>query len=294
MSASVDAAPRFDLQSHSVHSDGALSPAEVVAAAEGAGVEILALTDHDAVSGVAEAQAAAQVAGIRVISAAEITAAFGERRDLHVLGYGVDAADPDLEAALAHSRSDRERRADRMSDALRGLGFSLDEEGLAARVAAGQAIGRPHLAQAVVSRAENRDRLAELGLHDATEFLVGYLIEGTPAFSPREAPSVAEVIALIHGAGGVAVWAHPFWDVPGPAEVLTMIDEFCGWGLDGVEAFYVTHTEEQTRMLWERCARDGMITTGSSDFHGPDHPMFSRFRAFETYGLEPVLGALAG
>ena len=291
---SVDAAPRFDLQSHSVYSDGSLSPAEVVAAAAGAGVEILALTDHDAVSGVAEAQAAAQVAGIRLVSAVEITAAFGERRDLHVLGYGVDAASPELEAALAHSRSDRERRADRMADALRGLGFSLDEELLAARVAAGQAVGRPHLAQAVVSHAENRDRLAELGLLSATDFLVAYLIEGTPAFSPREAPSVAEVIALIHAAGGVAVWAHPFWDVPEAREVLGMIDEFRGWGLDGVEAFYVTYTEEQTRLLWERCAQDGLITTGSSDFHGPGHATFSRFRAFETYGLEPALGVLAG
>jgi predicted metal-dependent phosphoesterase TrpH len=292
MSVLVDTAPRFDLQSHSVYSDGALTPAEVVEAAAGAGVEILALTDHDAVSGVAEAQDAAQVAGIHLVSAVEITAAFGERRDLHVLGYGVDAASPDLEAALAHARSDRERRADRMADALRGLGFCLDEEMLDARAAAGKAIGRPHLAQAVVSHAENAERLAELGLLDATDFLVAYLIEDMPAFSPREAPSVAEVIALIHDAGGVAVWAHPFWDVPDPGEVLGMVDEFHGLGLDGVEAFYVTYTEEQARLLWERCAQDGLITTGSSDFHGPEHAMFSRFRAFDTYGLTPVLGAL--
>jgi predicted metal-dependent phosphoesterase TrpH len=289
---SADDAPRFDLQSHSVYSDGALSPEEVVMAAAGAGVEILALTDHDAVSGVAEAQDAAQVAGIRLVPAVEITAAFGDRRDLHVLGYGIDAARSELEAALAHSRADRERRADRMTDALRALGFSLDEKLLAARVTVGKAIGRPHLAQAVVSHEDNRARLAELGLLDATDFLVAYLIEGAPAFSAREAPSVAEVITLIHDAGGEAVWAHPFWDVPGPDEVLSMIDEFHDQGLDGVEVFYVTHTELQTRLLWERCARGGLITTGSSDYHGPEHSTFSRFRAFDTYGLAPVLGAL--
>ncbi|HEY5427838.1 MAG TPA: PHP domain-containing protein, partial [Solirubrobacteraceae bacterium] len=161
------------------------------------------------------------------------------------------------------------------------------------RTEAGRSIGRPHLAQAVVSRPENRDRLGAAGLLDPSAFLVAYLIEGAPAFVPRAAPTIQEAIELIHGAGGVAVWAHPFWDIAEPHEVLDALDRFVGMGLDGVEAFYVTHTETQTRLMAARCAELGLLSTGSSDFHGPAHATFAAFRAFRTYGLEPRLGPLA-
>jgi predicted metal-dependent phosphoesterase TrpH len=288
------AAPSFDLQSHSVHSDGALTPAEVVAAAAAAGVTLLALSDHDTTAGVAEAQRRASQLGINIVPSVEITATFAERHDLHVLGYLIDPADAALEAVLARSRSDRERRADRMADALRELGFELDDAALAERSAQGKTIGRPHLANAVVNRRENRPRLEAEGLLDPTAFLVRYLIDGAPAFRAREAPSVAEAIALIHDAGGIAVWAHPFWDIAEPDAVLDTIHHFRAAGLDGVEAFYVTHTADQTRLLVDRCAELGLLTTGSSDFHGPDHHTFSRFRAFSTYGLTPALGCLQG
>jgi 3',5'-nucleoside bisphosphate phosphatase len=90
------------------------------------------------------------------------------------------------------------------------------------------------------------------------------------------------------------VWAHPFWDIDEPQGVLDAIDRFRRAGLDGVEAFYISHTEAQTRLLVERCAELDLLSTGSSDFHGPEHHTFSRFRAFDTYGLAPVLGRLAG
>jgi predicted metal-dependent phosphoesterase TrpH len=288
------AAPTFDLQSHSVHSDGALQPAEVVERARAAGVTLFALTDHDSTEGVAEALAAADRAGIRLVPATEITALFDGRQDLHILGYDINPDDPTLVAALARSRGDREYRARAIIDALTRLGFAVDEEMLARRAAQGQSIGRPHLAQAVVTRPENRERLAEAGLLDPTAFLVEYLIEGRPAFVPRAAPSVPEAIELIHGAGGVAVWAHPFWDIENADAVLDAIDHFHAAGLDGVEAFYASHGEEQTRLLVGHAAQRGLLTTGSSDFHGPEHHTFSRFRAFSTYGLEPALGPLAG
>jgi predicted metal-dependent phosphoesterase TrpH len=291
---STRAAPTFDLQSHSVHSDGALAPAEVVAAAATAGVTLFALSDHDTTDGVAEAVAAARRTGIGLVSATEISALFDSRQDLHILGYLIDPDEPALVAALARSRADRENRARAMIDALTELGFAVDEEMLAQRTAQGQSIGRPHLAQAVVNRPENRERLESAGLLEPTAFLVEYLIEGRPAFVARAAPTVTEAIGLIHGAGGLAVWAHPFWDVKEPQGVLDALDEFRAGGLDGVEAFYVTHTEEQTRLLAGRCAALGLLTTGSSDFHGPQHHMFSAFRAFDTYGLEPTLGPLAG
>jgi predicted metal-dependent phosphoesterase TrpH len=288
------AAPTFDLQSHSVHSDGALVPAEVVARAAAAGVALLALSDHDNTEGVAEAVAAADRSGIRLVTATEITALFEGRQDLHVLGYDIDPDDPTLVAALARSRGDREHRARAMVEALTELGFAVDEKMLARRSAQGQSIGRPHLAQAVVSRPENRQRLADANLLDPTAFLVEYLIEGRPAFVPRAAPRVHEAIDLIHGAGGVAVWAHPFWDIDNAGAVIAAVDSFHEAGMDGVEAFYATHTEEQTRLLVDHADKLGLLTTGSSDFHGPEHHTFSRFRAFSTFGLEPTLGPLAG
>jgi predicted metal-dependent phosphoesterase TrpH len=288
------ARPAFDLQSHSLQSDGALTPGEVVTAAAADGVQLLALSDHDTAEGVAEATQAAERVGIGLVPATEISAIFDGRQDLHILGYAIDPAEPALASALERSRADREVRARGMIDALKALGFVVDEAMLAARTEEGQAIGRPHLAQAVVSRPENRARLKDAGLLEPTAFLVEYLVEGRPAFVPRSAPTVEQAIALIHGAGGVAVWAHPFWDISEPPGVLAALDRFRGAGLDGVEAFYITHTEVQTRLLAGRCAELGLLSTGSSDFHGPQHHTFSKFRAFRTYGLEPALGPLAG
>jgi predicted metal-dependent phosphoesterase TrpH len=290
----MPAAPTFDLQSHSRHSDGALAPAEVVRAAAGAGVELLALTDHDTVAGTAEALAAAAETGVRVVPATEISSLYAGHQDLHILGYLIDADEPTLVQALEGSRADRGHRAGVMADALRELGFALDDDLLARRAAEGQSIGRPHLAQAVTGVEANRARLTAEGLLDPTAFLVAYLIEGRPAFRPRAAPSAERAIELIHGAGGVAIWAHPFWDIEQPEAVLAAIDHFRAAGLDGVEAFYVTHDEEQTKLLAARCEELGLLTTGSSDFHGLQHHTFSRFRAFSTYGLEPRLGPIAG
>jgi predicted metal-dependent phosphoesterase TrpH len=288
------ARPTFDLQSHSQHSDGALVPADVVAAAAESGVELLALTDHDSVEGVAEALAAARARGLRLIEAVEITAIDEQQRDLHVLGYAIDHTDHLLRERLSTYRGQRENRADEIADAIRGLGFALEESPLQERAAQGKSIGRPHLADAVVAHPANAKRLAEEQLEDRSAFLVAYLIEGKPAFVPRRGPSVAESINTIHDGRGMAIWAHPFWDIKDVAEVLSTIDAFIDLGLDGVECFYPTHTHEQTGLLAQRCEARRLLSTGSSDFHGPQHREFSAFRAFDTYGYEPRLGPLAG
>jgi 3',5'-nucleoside bisphosphate phosphatase len=287
---------RFDLQSHSTHSDGALEATEVVQRAADAGVELLALTDHDTVGGVAEALAAGERLGVRVVPAVEISAVDDgalQARELHILGYAIDHAGPLLSERLAEFLADRERRTMRMAAALRELGFELDERELKARQAAGQPIGRPHVAQAVLGSPANAARLKEEQIDDVGSLIRAYLIEGRPAFRMRETPTVAQSVEAIHAAGGLAVWAHPFWDVDDPQEVLDSIDRFRALGIDGVEAFYVTHTREQTELLAERCESLGLLSTGSADFHGPDNRLFSRFLAFETFGLEPDLGPLA-
>jgi predicted metal-dependent phosphoesterase TrpH len=280
------APPTFDLQSHSTHSDGALAPAEVVARAAAAGVELLALTDHDSVSGVDEALAAGREHGIRVVAATELSTLDEAGEDLHLLGYGMDHHAPAFTAALESFRADRRARGHRMADALRENGWQLD-------VPERESLGRPHLAAAAFEHPANQERIRAAGLATPSALLEAELIPGAPSYRRRALPTVGAAIELVHAAGGVAVWAHPFWDVEAPADVLSAIDRFAALGLDGVEAFYVTHTAQQTRLVADRCAQLGLLTTGSADFHGPGHPLFSAFRAFELHGIEPRLGPLA-
>ena len=265
----------------------------MVAAAVESGVELFALSDHDTVGGVQQAVDTGSELGVRVVPAVEISSVDRNKQDLHVLGYLVDHHDAALRDRLRAWREDREQRAEAMGAALRELGYELDASEIARRRAEGKPIGRPHLADAVARHPANEQRLREEGLAERSAFLEAYLIDGKPAFKPRTTPTVSEAITAIHDAGGVAVWAHPFWDIEASPEVLETIDRFRGWGLDGVECFYATHTREQAELLADRCAELGLLTTGSSDFHGPEHKLFSKFRAFSTYGREPALGPIA-
>jgi len=275
-------APTFDLQSHSTYSDGALAPAEVVQRAASAGVTLLALTDHDTVDGVGEALAAARVKNIQLSPAVELSSVHDAHEDLHILGYELDHTDSTLLDALQDFRADRVRRIFAMADRLREIGFALDDTAFKHH----EAPGRPHLADAILTNPANAARLREEGIDSKNALFRAYLVPGAPGYVRRSRPTVAQAIDVIHAAGGFAVWAHPYWDV---AEPLPMLREFETCGIDGVEAFYPTHSAEQVRALYDT----GLITTGSTDFHGPDHELFNRFRGFSLYGLEPNLGPLA-
>ncbi len=259
----------FDLQSHSTHSDGSLPPREVVRRAADAGVTLLALTDHDTVDGVSAALDAAREHSIAVTPAVELSSVGAGREDLHILGYGIEHTDPALLSALEDFRQDRVRRIREMAERLRDAGFRIDP-------IAHESPGRPHLAAALESQLPGMDRDA---------IFATYLVPGTPTYVARQRPTVEDAIGVIHRAGGVAVWAHPFWDLEQPD-----LDAF--GGLDGVEVFYPTYTEAQTRALHAAATARGLLTTGSSDFHGPEHGRFNRFLAFETYGLPVDLGAI--
>jgi predicted metal-dependent phosphoesterase TrpH len=259
----------FDLQAHSTYSDGSLTPREVVRRAAHAGVTLLALTDHDTVDGVSAAIDAAREHGIAVTPAVELGSVGAGREDLHILGYGLDHTDQAFLRALEEFRADRVRRIHSMAARLRSAGFAIpriDHE----------SPGRPHLAAALAPQLPELDRDA---------IFTTYLVPGTPTYVGRARPTVEEAIDVIHRAGGVAVWAHPFWDLDTPD-----LDAFPG--LDGVEVFYPTYTEAQTRALHQAATARGLMTTGSSDFHGPDHDRFNRFLAFETYGLAPDLSRI--
>ncbi len=284
--------PTFDLQSHSLHSDGEFPPTEVVRAAAAAGVELLALTDHDSVAGVQEALAEGPRAGVRVISATELSSVDEAYEELHILGYLVDHRDPTFAATLEDLRGDRERRVLAMAELLRDEGFALDDTELRRRQAAGDPLGRPHLAHALLDHPDNAARVAAEGIGSLKELFPRYLVPGVPTYVARTRPTVAEAIELIHAAGGVAVWAHPFWDVQEPEMVRAMLERFASLGVDGVEAFYPTHTAAQVGLLCEIAEELDLLTTGSSDFHGSEHKTFAGFRAFQLYGHQPRLGPL--
>jgi predicted metal-dependent phosphoesterase TrpH len=254
-------------------------------------VRLLALTDHDTIDGVPEAREAAALHGIALSPAAELSAVHGGYEDLHVLGYEIDDADPDLRAALHDFRGDRARRIEEMAGRLRELGFELDDAPLLARRAAGKPIGRPHLADAVLAHPANAQRLKEEGIGGRSALFPPYLVPGAAAYVARSRPTVPQAIEVIHAAGGVAVWAHPFWDVDDEGEALATLRAFVAAGLDGVEVFYATHTKEQTEALYR--AADGLLKTGSADFHGPEHERFNAFGAFDLHGLVPELGPIA-
>ena len=118
-------------------------------------------------------------------------------------------------------------------------------------------------------------------------FFEEWLVPGAKAFVSRRWPTAPEAIEIIHGAGGAAVLAHPFWDMEAPSEVAALISDL---DLDGVECFYPAHDRAQTKFLLELSGKRGLAPTGSSDFHGPSHKMFDSFGAYPTYGLgEPQL-----
>jgi hypothetical protein len=285
-------APGFDLQSHSTASDGALDPAAVVAAAHEAGVELLALSDHDTVDGLDEAFAAAAATGgaLTLVSAVEISSLDLGDKDLHILGYGIDHHDPALLARLELWREDRWTRGERIAEAMRENGWqvTLPERGE-------QPLGRPHIAAAIFNDPANAERAAAEGIANSTELLVAYLVPGAPGYRGRTAPTVGQAVEAIHEAGGKAIWAHPYWDFRDEDQheaTRDVLERFAALGGDGVEAFYISYSEDQTRRLVELAAGLDMLTTGSADFHGPDNPNFSSFRNFSLYGLEPNLGPI--
>lgn len=266
----------IELQSHSTVSDGQLEPAAVVETAAKAGVTVLALSDHDAVAGVPEAARAAADLRVDLVPAVEMSCVHEYADDLHMLGYWIDL--DAIAPACERAQQERVSRAEEIVENLRGLGFDLTVEDAIAESGDALSIGRPHIARAAGAKPE------QMGA-----FFEEYLVPGAKAFVPRRWPTADEAVQLIRDAGGVAVVAHPYWDVKDPQQVETLIGAL---DVQGVEAFYPDHTRDQTEHLLGICSQRGLTPTGSSDFHGPTHKTFSRFGAYDTYGLgEPEVPA---
>jgi predicted metal-dependent phosphoesterase TrpH len=262
----------IDLQSHSTVSDGQLEPAAVAQAAAQHGVTVMSLTDHDAVAGVPAAVAAAETAGIECVPAVEMSCVHRYSDDLHMLGYWVDL--DEIAAACERAQQERVNRAKEIIERLNALGVPVTFEAAVQEAGAADSIGRPHIARAAGAGP------------DLGPFFEEYLVPGAKAFVARRWPSADQAVELIHAAGGAAVVAHPYWDVSEPPQVRDLVESLVrDVGLEGIETFYPPHTKAQTAHCLELCEELGLTPTGSSDFHGPTHKTFSRFGAYDTYGL---------
>ena len=252
---------RIDLHLHTTHSDGSLSPADVVRLAHEAGVTALAITDHDITTGLPEALAAGQALGIEIIPGIEISSRYGDS-ELHVLGYFLDWQDPELNAHLATLRDSRHRRNPQIIERLQALGIDITYDEVRA-VAGSDSVGRPHIARVLMDKKI---------VTSAKEAFDRFLANGKPAYIPRDLPEPAEAIQWIKAAKGLAVLAHPTWVKATEGTLTDLVRQLKAAGLDGVEVHYSTHTPRQTREYLSLAKQTGLLVTGGSDFHGVTKP----------------------
>ena len=243
----------IDLHTHSIKSDGALTPTELVKRAAARGVTIQALSDHDTLAGVAEAVAEGKRLGVRIIPATELNTE-SEWGDVHVLAYFVDPNDAAFEEKLKWLRENRGRRIDLMVENLNRLGYKVSLDRVR-EIAQGGSLGRPHLAQA----------LFEAGHVPSYDAAFDTLIsKESPAYVSRVGLAPLEAVELVRTHGGVPALAHP-------GTVLgleSLLPQLVSAGLRGIECYYGSHTPTRTAGYLRLAARFALVPTGGSDFHG--------------------------
>jgi len=250
-SASPTRAAFVDLHTHSTASDGVLSPEKVIEAAHRCGLAAIALTDHDTINGVPAARSAGERLGVRVIGGVELSA-FLDDQEIHVLALHLSQLDA-LEKRLSELRSLRHARAKNIVEKLNSLGIevTLDEVLVQAN---GGAVGRPHVARALIARGV---------VHDFRDAFMRYLGSAGAAFVPKTRLSIEDAIRIAHEAGALAIWAHPGDD--GRRERL---EPLIAAGLDGVEVKHPSHSPEDVKRLQALSEFFGLVQSGGSDWHG--------------------------
>ena len=250
--------PFVDLQVHTTASDGALAPTAVLEAAQAAELSAIAITDHDTVDGLPEAIEAGARVGVRVVPGVELSTHF-ESEEMHLLGLHMTKLDV-LSGALAAFRIGRIERSELMVATLNRAGIPVTMEAVL-RHADGGAVGRPHLARAMVEGGWVRE------FRDAFDKWIGL---GKPAYIAKEEFAVADAITLIHRAGGIAVWAHP-----GEYASLPRTTRLAAVGLDAVEVLHPSHPPFVQHKILQIVNDLGLLPSGGSDWHGA-HDGFRR------------------
>jgi len=262
-------ANRADLHCHTDRSDGVLSPVQLYGAMRDCGLTLAAISDHDTLAGYRELAslglgATASAAGPQLIPAVEINSvadrelmAMGvelEEGELHMLGFGVDPGDESFESALVEQRGGRKRRILLMIDRLRELDYPIDEQ-IAPALASEEAIGRPHVARALVAAGHAES------VQDAFDRLID---RKGPAYVPRQGLFTRQAIDAIRAAGGIPVLAH----YPAAPEQADLIDLLVGWGIGGLEVYYRRFEAETVEKMAAIASARGLVATGGSDYHG--------------------------
>lgn len=248
----------IDLHAHTSHSDGTDTPAGLVDAAVAAGLDVVALTDHDVMTGWAEAGARAEEVGLTVVPGVEISCRH-RGVSIHLLAYLPDPTHRGLLAELEASREARLGRMEAMVDRLARAGFPLTYADVVAQAEEGATLGRPHLADALVAAGVFADRAAAFAevLHDSSPYYVGHY-----------APDPVQAVRLVREAGGVPVMAHPFASARGRTVTDEVVVTMIGAGLAGLEAYHRDHDAAGTARAERLAAAHGLFVTGASDYHG--------------------------
>jgi predicted metal-dependent phosphoesterase TrpH len=254
----IPAAPVIDLHAHSTASDGTDTPSELVAAARTAGVDVLAITDHDTVAGWAEAEQAARDHQVTLVRGIEISTTY-RHSSVHLLGYLTDPDDDALMGELAKARSSRATRLERMVALMAADGITISYGEVLAQVAPGATPGRPHIADALIANGTIRHR---------DEAFREWLTNDSPYYLDHYSPDPVRACELVRAAGGVPVLAHPFTRTRGEAVTDALIEQMYAAGLAGLEAFHRDHGPAEVARASGLAQRLGMLLTGSSDYHG--------------------------
>ena len=276
---------RIDLHTHSTASDGTLTPARLVAAGAEAGLDVMAVTDHDTTGGWAAA-AAARPPGLSLVRGAELSCRWHGTEPatpLHLLAYLFDPEEPELAAELARVRADREQRGERIVELLRADGVDISWPEVMG-YAAGGSVGRPHIAQALI----------RAGLVATTNEAFASRWLGARYLVPKADLDVFDAVRLVRAAGGVPVFAHPRATRRGRIVPDQLIVDLAAAGLFGLEADHEDHSPEEREHVRALAERLELVVTGSSDFHGTHKTV--RLGAFTTTpeAYEKIVAAASG
>lgn len=253
---------RIDLHAHSNVSDGTQAPADVIASAADAGLDVVALTDHDSTDGWAEAAVAARERGIALVPGMEVSCRTEEGISVHLLSYLHDPAHPGLLEEITKAKDARHTRAKRMVSLL-SEDYPLTWDDVIHHVAPGATLGRPHIADALVAAGVVEDR---------SEAFSSILTSRSRYWVQHYAPEPALAVELVRAAGGVPVFAHPVASSRGRIVGERTYREMIDAGLAGLEIYHRDNPEEGREFLRGLAERYGLLVTGSSDYHGAGKP----------------------
>ena len=251
----------LDLHIHSTFSDGTMSPAEVVELAWRKRLVAIALTDHDTIDGFIPAQQAAAGLPLEVVAGLEFSV-LHQGTSMHILGYLMDIGHSDLNRMLADLQKGRKERNAKILDKLQSLGISIEPDELRQISVTGQT-GRPHIARLL---------LAKGAVATMLQAFEQYLGRGGLAYASRPVPTAEDAIAVLRAAGGLCILAHPQQLDPDLKQLPALLDVLVPMGLDGLEAYYPTHSSRTRRKIIAAAEQYGLVLTGGSDFHGDIRP----------------------